>query len=67
MLHTKLSSVIIHLNYRFPAQESISGASKIPSIIYYDKTGKVRAVGAEAISDEVCERADDEGWVKSEW
>jgi hypothetical protein len=52
---------------RFPAHEHISGASKIPSIIYYDRNGKVQAVGAEAMRDGVYEQAQDEEWVKAEW
>jgi len=52
---------------RFPAQETISGASKIPTIIYYDKNGHVKAVGAEATKDGIYETAMDQGWVKAEW
>jgi hypothetical protein len=52
---------------RFPAHEHISGASKIPTVIYYDQSGKVRAVGAEAMKDGICEVAEDENWVKAEW
>ncbi|KIM46840.1 hypothetical protein M413DRAFT_264068 [Hebeloma cylindrosporum] len=52
---------------RFPAQEHISGASKIPTIIYYDQTGQVRAAGAEAVRHETFEAADDGNWVKAEW
>ncbi|KAF8161579.1 hypothetical protein B0H34DRAFT_701592 [Crassisporium funariophilum] len=52
---------------RFPAHEHISGASKIPTIIYYDRTGKVRAVGAEAMREGIYEIAEDENWVKAEW
>jgi hypothetical protein len=52
---------------RFPAQERVGGDSKIPTIIYYDEDGKVRAVGAEAASEAIEERAEDEGWTKAEW
>ncbi|KIM37736.1 hypothetical protein M413DRAFT_13173 [Hebeloma cylindrosporum] len=52
---------------RFPAHEQISGASKIPTIIYYDPTGKVRAVGAEATREGVYEEAEEGHWVKTEW
>ncbi|KAF5317094.1 hypothetical protein D9611_003520 [Ephemerocybe angulata] len=52
---------------RFPAHEHISGASKIPTIIYYDREGQVRAVGAEATKEGIFETAEDEGWVKAEW
>ena len=52
---------------RFPAHEHISGASKIPTVIYYDQDGKVRAVGAEAMKEGIYEVAEDEDWVKAEW
>ncbi|EIW80696.1 hypothetical protein CONPUDRAFT_125520 [Coniophora puteana RWD-64-598 SS2] len=51
---------------RFPAQDN-GGDSKVPSILYYDNKGKVRAVGAEALQESVLERAEDEGWHKAEW
>ena len=52
---------------RFPAHEYISGASKIPTIIYYDLAGNVKAVGAEAVQEGIYETAEDEDWVKAEW
>lgn len=52
---------------RYPAQEHVGGDSKIPSILYYDLQGDVRAVGAEALQEHVIEQAEDEGWVKLEW
>ncbi|KAJ3518814.1 hypothetical protein NMY22_g13495 [Coprinellus aureogranulatus] len=52
---------------RFPAHEQISGASKIPTVIYYDKRGNVRAVGAEATRAGIYEMAMQEDWIKSEW
>ncbi|CAA7263110.1 unnamed protein product [Cyclocybe aegerita] len=52
---------------RFPANELINGASKIPTIIYYDKEGNVQAVGAEATREGIVELAEDNGWVKAEW
>jgi hypothetical protein len=54
---------------RFPAHasEHISGASKIPTVICYDRNGKVRAMGAEAMKEGICEVAEDENWVKAEW
>ncbi|KAJ2917220.1 hypothetical protein MD484_g3186, partial [Candolleomyces efflorescens] len=52
---------------RFPAHEQITGASKIPTIIYYDAAGKVCAVGAEAMREGIFEQAEDEGWLKTEW
>ncbi|GLB37868.1 putative ATP binding [Lyophyllum shimeji] len=52
---------------RFPAQERVGGASKIPTIVYYDQEGRVRAVGAEATRDSIRDTIEDEGWVKAEW
>ncbi|PFH47372.1 hypothetical protein AMATHDRAFT_6813 [Amanita thiersii Skay4041] len=50
---------------RFPAQQV--GDSKIPTVVYYDRKGEVRAVGAEAVQEGIDEIAEDEGWVKAEW
>lgn len=52
---------------RFPAHEQVSGASKIPTIIYYDRGGNAVAVGAEALREGIYEMAEEEGWVKAEW
>jgi len=52
---------------RFPAQEIIAGASKVPSVIYYDKSGRVKAIGAEAMKDGVQLTAMESGWYKAEW
>ncbi|KAJ2932470.1 hypothetical protein H1R20_g4610, partial [Candolleomyces eurysporus] len=56
----------IHGVTRFPGQEHVAGNSKIPSILYYDKKGEVKAVGAEADSAHVQANAEDENWVKVE-
>ncbi|XP_006460481.1 hypothetical protein AGABI2DRAFT_192178 [Agaricus bisporus var. bisporus H97] len=53
--------------HKFPGQEMAGGTAKLPSIIYYDKNGKVRAVGAEAEGDNVEVTADEENWHKVEW
>ena len=45
---------------RFLAQEHIGDASKIPTVIYYDRSGKVRAVDAEAMKESVYVLAEDE-------
>ncbi|TFL04077.1 hypothetical protein BDV98DRAFT_502736 [Pterulicium gracile] len=54
----------IHGVTRFPGQEHVVGNSKIPSVLYYDKYGKMQAAGAEAESQE--NLAEDEGWIKTE-
>jgi len=52
---------------RFPAQEQSGGDSKIPSILYYDRRGMLKAVGAEAVREGIELTAEDEGWTKVEW
>lgn len=52
---------------RFPAQEHVSGSSKIPTVLYYDKDGAVRAVGAETLTEGIFEMAEEAGWIKVEW
>ena len=52
---------------RFQAHEYTSGVYRIPTVIYYDRAGKVRAVGAEAKLEGIYEIAEDENWVKAEW
>ncbi|KAF9222351.1 hypothetical protein BS17DRAFT_818684 [Gyrodon lividus] len=51
----------------YPAQEHVGGDNKMPSILYYDQHGAVRAVGAEALQPHVIEQAEDEEWTKLEW
>jgi hypothetical protein len=53
--------------HRFPAQENVGGDSKIPSILYYDQQGGLRAAGAEALQEIIIDQADDEGWTRLEW
>lgn len=52
---------------RFPAQENVGGDCKIPTLLYYDAKGTVRAAGAEAKDEAIEEMADEEGWIKAEW
>jgi len=52
--------------YRYPGQEHFGGDSKIPSILHYDPQGNVRAMGAEALQEQIIEEAEDQGWVKLE-
>lgn len=53
--------------HRFPAQQKVGGDSKIPSIIYYDREGNVRAVGAEATQEAFLEQAEEEELIRVEW
>ncbi|KLO05433.1 hypothetical protein SCHPADRAFT_911041 [Schizopora paradoxa] len=52
---------------RFPGQEHVPGSSRIPTVLSYDRTGKLRAVGAETLLSVNVELAEDEDWVKVEW
>ncbi|KAJ3531699.1 hypothetical protein NM688_g7538 [Phlebia brevispora] len=56
----------IHGVTRFPGQEHVAGNSKIPSIMYYDTDGNMKAAGAEADGASVLAQAEDEGWIKTE-
>ncbi|PBK65402.1 hypothetical protein ARMSODRAFT_1022211 [Armillaria solidipes] len=49
---------------RFPSHEHVGREAKIPTVIFYDKEGNVRAVGAEALKQNIVEQAEEEGWVK---
>ncbi|KAF9047821.1 hypothetical protein BJ165DRAFT_1387797 [Panaeolus papilionaceus] len=53
--------------YRFPGQENVGGDCKIPTIMYYDNAGQLRAAGAEAKDQGIEEKAAEEDWVKAEW
>ncbi|KAF8675525.1 hypothetical protein AX14_005094, partial [Amanita brunnescens Koide BX004] len=57
----------IHGVTRFPAQQKVGGDSKIPTIVYYDKEGALRAIGAEATEDEFLEEADQNEYTRVEW
>ena len=54
-------------SFRYPAQEHVGGDNKIPSILYYDRQGTARAIGAEALQQHIIEQAEEENWVKLEW
>jgi len=51
----------------FPGDQRTAGTARVPTLIYYDQTGKVRAVGAEAMREGIHEQAEEEQWIKSEW
>ena len=54
-------------HFRFPGQAEGRGNAKVPSILYYDARGNVRAVGSEALSMDVINDAEENGWMKAEW
>ncbi|TFK22887.1 hypothetical protein FA15DRAFT_595292 [Coprinopsis marcescibilis] len=56
----------IHGVTRFPGQEHVAGNTKIPSVIYYDKRGVLKAAGAEADDGSIQTKAEDDGWTKVE-
>ena len=63
-LHRLLS--IFFIGHRFPSQGVGYTDAKVPSVLYYDKTGIVRAAGAEVLAQDVNERALIEEWSKAE-
>ena len=52
---------------RFPAQEHVGGDCKIPSILYYDQYGVVRAAGAEALREDLAAQKEEEQWLSCPW
>jgi hypothetical protein len=50
----------------FPGQEHVAGSYKIPTILYYDQEGNVKAGGAEAEGNAMVDLAEDYGWTKAE-
>jgi len=56
----------IHGVTRFPGQEHVAGNTKIPSVIYYDRHGKMMAAGAEADTVAIQAQAEDDAWIKAE-
>ena len=52
---------------RFPGQLRVSGDSKIPSILYYDQYGVVRAAGADALLESRLAQKEEEQWLSCEW
>jgi hypothetical protein len=50
----------------FPGQEHVAGNSKIPSVVYYDRHGKLVAAGAEADTAAVIQQAEDNNWIKTD-
>ncbi|KAL1693048.1 hypothetical protein GGG16DRAFT_123573 [Schizophyllum commune] len=52
---------------RFPGQELVGGNAKIPSVLFYDENGEVRAAGAETLLDDNIECVMIGEWTKAEW
>ncbi|KAK0448943.1 uncharacterized protein EV420DRAFT_1275606 [Desarmillaria tabescens] len=51
---------------RYPSLEGTGSNAKIPTIICYDRNGRMRAAGAEAISENINDKIQEEGWVRCE-
>jgi hypothetical protein len=58
--------IVTSTTFRFPGQEHVAGNSKIPTIMYYDKKGRMKAAGAEADNASITDKAEDEHWTKAE-
>ncbi|KIY64131.1 hypothetical protein CYLTODRAFT_425491 [Cylindrobasidium torrendii FP15055 ss-10] len=52
---------------RFPGQQKVGGSAKVPSVIYYDAHGTVKAVGSEATDLAFLDEAEDKGYIRVEW
>jgi hypothetical protein len=52
--------------YSFPGQEHVVGSYKIPTIMYYDQEGNMKAGGAETEGSAMMDLAEDYGWTKAE-
>ena len=57
---------IFFTGHRFPSQGVGYTDAKVPSVLYYDKAGTVRAAGAEVLAQDAIERAMTEEWSKAE-
>ncbi|PBK86333.1 hypothetical protein ARMGADRAFT_1086505 [Armillaria gallica] len=51
---------------RYPSLEGTGSNAKIPTVICYDQNGRMRAAGAEAMSENVNDKIEEEGWVRCE-
>lgn len=54
-------------NLRFRGINSKVYWNDLPSQLYYDRSGNVRAAGAEVLTESIIETALREGWTKAEW
>ncbi|KAG2130299.1 uncharacterized protein EDB93DRAFT_1255970 [Suillus bovinus] len=50
----------------FPGQEHVASNSKIPSVMYYNKHGRVMAAGAETDNASITIQAETGEWIKTE-
>lgn len=52
---------------RFSGRKPDGRSSKVPSVLYYDQSGQLRAVGSETTSSEILKQAREEAWLKVTW
>ncbi|KAJ7262662.1 hypothetical protein B0H12DRAFT_304137 [Mycena haematopus] len=50
---------------RWPKQATPD--AKVPSVLYYDRLGNARALGAETEDEDTIIEAEENGWIKVEW
>lgn len=62
-----MNSIRMICLWRYPGPDYASGSLKIPTMLYYDKGGNVKAAGAECMTADIEEQAEDEEWTKVEW
>ncbi|KAG8959832.1 hypothetical protein FRC03_007436 [Tulasnella sp. 419] len=51
----------------YPGQEFQATSTKVPTVIYYDPQGAVKAAGAEIYDPELILEAEEERWTRVEW
>lgn len=64
---TLITYTVVLENHRYPGQEHVAGSPKIPTVMYYDRSGKMQSAGAETALPETTETAEEEEWLKVEW
>ncbi|KAG9103545.1 hypothetical protein FRC06_010030 [Ceratobasidium sp. 370] len=52
----------VHRVIQWPGQEAQNQQSKIPTLVWYDRSGKAVSFGAEALSHQAKENAEDNNW-----
>ena len=40
---------------------------KVPTVIFYDSDGNIRAIGAETLKDGIEDEVGEQGWIKARW
>ena len=65
-IHSLVLSSNIPRPLSFPGQEHVVGSYKIPTIMFYDQEGNMKAGGAETEGSAMEDLAEDYGWTKAE-